>query len=749
MWLLILGTALAHSPHDVATVLSLAPDGTVLTNDSDQLAVSEDGGNTFSYVTWFDGEPLCAMADDRWSWQVAAEGGELWRTDDGGDSWSAVPGPSELSACFEAPGSEGLRWLAGPTGLWWSAAGDPWEGAEWAPEAAPVALAPLSDGRIVVVDRAGGVLRWSPDGSVEVLEARDVLGLATEGERVLLGRHEAPPLLSEDGGDTFLPLASGPLGARVLALQGSSLWAATDTEAVWSSEDDGQDWVLYGDGLDELAVGAGGPSDGIHYFHIRPEVDRTWLSGFEGIYWRGPEDSRWIQGALDTIPRVRTVAWLPGGELLVGSYGGGVTLGLPGEADWDEVSEGIGWPWPKQIQVAPRDPDTWFVVSGSALYSTFDAGQSWDTLPVLLGEAGDAMAPAPTYPDDPRLVVAGRNAGGDAGLAWSQDDGLSWTITPFPGTCRLKPTDILWHEAQGIWMACGTDGQLAWSEDGGQTLELGPTVGAQVEALVAGDDALWLATGDGLWRLVEGELTQVALAGEGLTALALREGELWTAVTGVGIEVVDASTGSTRSLDWPGAEPVEDLVVHEDLDQIAVGLRTGAWFSRDAGETWSQATDYDRVDEELQHWFLEGWAPTSREGAMRERLHRGEAGARAELRVDGVHLRLVGESRDGATLRITIDGEAAEVEVQGALGRLWGTDLESGMHLVEIEVLEGSFGLDGAERWRWEAPTREDDDTGSVTPPGDSKSCGCGAGKATLVWMPWAILFAARRRRER
>ena len=196
---------------------------------------------------------------------------------------------------------------------------------------------------------------------------------------------------------------------------------------------------------------------------------------------------------------------------------------------------------------------------------------------------------------------------------------------------------------------------------------------------------------------------------------------------------------------WPGPEPVEDIAVSPE-GVWAVGLRSGSFFSSDAGSSWEPATTYDRVDEELQHWTLSGWAPTSRDGAMRGRLHRGEAGAWAELRVEAEQIRLIGESRDGARLRLTLDGEEQEIEVQGGLGVHWGVDLAAGVHVLEVEVLEGVFALDGAERWRSDAPTLPDPqaDTGEG-PPSESRRCGCGSGGGG-AWL-LVLLPALRRRR--
>jgi len=741
-WIAYVAAALAHSPHDVASVLSLAPDGTVLTNDSNVLAASSDDGHTFDMVTWASGEPLCAIALSATNWLVADPEGSLWWTGDAGATWATVSGPDGLTACTEGP--QGVV-VGGPTGLWRGADGDAFVDLTVELEAAPVALAQLGSDALIGVDLAGGSFRVTSDGALEFLEPRDALSVAVDADRVLIGRSGAPPILSEDGGDTWLDLDAGPESLRVLAIAGEEILGASAEEAVWWSGDLGASWELSSDGLDPLAEGAGGPGDGVHYFQLRIDGERHWLGSFEGLYWRDPDDTRWRQGALDTIPRVRTVAWLPDGELLVGAYGGGVYRGGE-DLDWHEVAAPIGWPWPKQIFVAPEDPDHWFVVSGSALYFTEDAGETWDTHPVLLGEAGDAVAPAPGFPLDSRLVVAGRTGEGEGAVAWSSDGGTSWTASVLPGTCRQKPTDIVWTDEAGLWIACGTDGQLHRSDDGGQSWSGATVLDAQVEALIPGEGVVWAATRDGLWEVSSSGASQVDFAGETLTSGALWDGGVLVAVVGRGL--VHWSDSGAEALGWPSGDFVEDVAVADD-GRLAVGLRSGAWWSADDGLTWALACPYDRVDDQLQHWWLESWAPTSVDSAMRGIVQAGEAGATAELTLDGRQLRLIGSTRGEASVRVTVNGDAEELELDlpepGSL--LWAADVDDGVHTVQIEVLSGTLLLDGAERWRADAPPFElDGDTGG---PGTSgRTCGC-RGQSGAALIPILLAGWRRRRAER
>jgi len=192
---------------------------------------------------------------------------------------------------------------------------------------------------------------------------------------------------------------------------------------------------------------------------------------------------------------------------------------------------------------------------------------------------------------------------------------------------------------------------------------------------------------------------------------------------------------------------VEDVAVADD-GRLAVGLRSGAWWSDDDGQTWALACPYDRVDDQLQHWWLEGWAPTTVDEAMRGIVQAGEAGATAELTVDGEQLRLIGSTRGEATIRLTLNGEADELTLDltepGSL--LWAADVEDGVHTVQIEVLSGILLLDGAERWRGEAPPFEvDEDTGS--PAGSARTCGC-RGQSAATLLPILLLGWRRRRPE-
>ena len=722
------GVALAHSPHDAATVLSVAPNGAILTNDSDLIALSVDGGQTFSFRFWPDGAPSCLLAEDEATWVVGSAREGAFETTDGGASFRPVEEIASVTAC--AADAEG--WLVGgPEGIWAS------EGAGWTllgdPGGSPVSVGRDADGVYAVLED-GGLVELGV-GTI----APDALVVASDGVRTLVGRSDGPLLVRE--GSAWSVLEGSPEGVRVLHVAGGLILAATGTEAVWRSEDGGQSWALFDAGLDELALGWGGPGNDIHYYGLGMAGESEILASFEGLYrW---EEDRWVQGELDTVPRVRSVWWTPSGKLLVGAYGGGVYEGTPGGDDWREIAVDPGWPYPKQIRADEADEGWRFVVSGSVLYLSANGGESWDTAKTSMAESGDAMAPAPGFPADPRLAVAGRVSEGDGSVAWSTDAGATWGLTLLGAECQAKPSAVAWDEGDRLWAACGTGGALYRSVDGGQSFEEWLRMGTQINHLSPGE-LLVLGTDDGLWRLdPEGDHPdRLALEGESITALARdAAGEAWVGIGGVGVARVSTG-GQVTELRWPDGDLVEDIRVSATGD-LAVGLRSGAWWSADEGLSWSRACAYDRIDESLQQWWGTGWSEISVEGAMRGGAWDGKSGARATLITEGEQIRIIGGTSDHATLWIEVDGVGEEVEFtgEGELETVYGVDLPAGTHQLDLEVREGLFRLDGAERWLSGAPP---------LPPGPDAvtptRCGCRGGASGALLL---LLLPMSRRRRR
>lgn len=158
--------------------------------------VTEDGG------TSWDERPIgeddyhlnqIAPADDGTIY-VAAEAGHLYRSDDGGETWTSLPSPYEGSYFGVLPLTDGGLLAFGLRGNLYRSEdrGERWQQISTGTEATLMAGLELADGEVLVAGLAGVVLRSDDSGRSFALEAFDdrrghVAALAVDGEVVLFG----------------------------------------------------------------------------------------------------------------------------------------------------------------------------------------------------------------------------------------------------------------------------------------------------------------------------------------------------------------------------------------------------------------------------------------------------------------------------------------------------------------------------------------------------------------------------------
>lgn len=738
--MLLIPLALAHSPHDVTSVVSVAPDGAVATVEDDAIALSPDGRE----VAWFGfpfAEPSCVFALGGDTVVALAPGEGAWITPDAGASWSFAGGPVEARRCTRA--GEVLV-VAAADGVWTSD-----DGAEWS----PLGPAPLFGARDVAIDPAGApgasVFLVQDDGVAYALDAEEAgwaplsLGpyrtVAAGGGVALLAPERGPLQVVVDG----VPQAvdGAPADVRAVAVAPDGAWlAATATEAVWVSRDGGAGWALEAEGLEVLATGSGAPEDGVHYDELVATDDAWWLASWEGLFGRAPEEARWSQVPLRTIPLVNVLHWL-GDELLVGTNGGGLYRGVPGTSTWTDVSAAIGWPWTRQLAVSP-DGASWFVGAGNVIYISHDQGASWDVPPSRLPTGGDVVLVSPGFAEDREVLFAGVDAEGRSAVAWSADAGATWNPVPLPGECGAKPG---WGARTATWAWVTCHDELYASDDGGRSWTGSGRLGSEPVALVPdGDGAVWIAAEAGLHRAEgAGAPTLVGFGGDFLTAMAtLPDGAPLVAVRGAGLATLDGPVPG-----WPAAEPVEFLAISPD-GAVAVGSHLGLSLSTDGGATFAPACPYDRYDDRDQAFVRDGWTEAEDRRSKAQSVSVGGVGAVATWEVEGEGVALWGGA-DAATLEVTVDGFLEVVEVRGARtpSLLWSATLDPGWHEVTVRVTGGELRLDGGERWRWDAPyDPPDDDTGGAADDPGARACGCGGGSAGALGV--LALWGLRRRRS-
>lgn len=744
--------ASAHSPHDVADFVAVAPDGTVWTTDTEVLAWSSDGFQ-FQFMYPDFGYPICGFADSGTALVLGTEAGGVWRTDDGAEHWTALDGPTQVTSC----GHRGaVRLIGGVEGVWESD-----DGGDFTPLGAPDEVVDV-DGVDVGADGTRAVwsgrrvARWDGAAWVDLPGLPDpitAMGVADDGA-VWVGTADA--LYRCDDGARWTAVPDGPADARTFAFSGSTVLIGTSRTGIHASLDGGQTWTLSDTRFEAIQDGPGAPGDGVHFLDTAIADDGGWWSAqWEGIWHlpaaevaADPATGAWRQGALDIVPRTRTVQWVAPGDLLVGVYGGGIYRGTPGGQDWRLWAAGVGWPYPKQVLHTPTE--SW-VVSGVALYQSTDDGATWGTGNVGVSEIGDHVTVAPDFPDTPTIVAAGRDDGHGL-VVWSDDLGGTWHRVELPGTCADKPT-VVETDGPHTWIGCGPAGEVSLSADHGQTFTLMATLGANVNDILPEQPALF-ATDVGVLSTDDGvAFSPVALDGITVDKLARGpDGTLWAAVPGQGVgRIVD---GAWEPCGWPDLDRVEDLDVASD-GALAAGTREGAWVSTDACRTWTRANNYEFLDEITQFWhFSDDWVARDRVGAWAAQDIGATASdgvtPEAELQFVGEQVRLRGSSLDGCTLRITVDGAAEDVEVPAGkkdIGVLWADDLPAGLHTVGLALAAGTVYLDGAEVWRDDAPALTPTDSG--TPPEAERRCGCAAASPDRGALGMLAGMALIRRRRR
>ena len=731
--------AWAHSPHDVAGFVAV--NGKVVaTQEVDHLALSGDGGAHWNHLAAPVGTLRCAWVLDNGSVLAAGSAG-LARTDDGGGVWTSVSGPANVRICRRD--STGFL-LGAADAVWESPDGENWVASETDGSVANVVEGPnhalwalLEDARIY--RRDGGSRDTGGDSAGDTssdsgrptewqLVRADGRAIASDGRTLLIA--DATTLSASSDGTTFSDVTGAPSGILALSVSGDRIAAATATEAAWLSEDAGATWTFVHAGIDERSSGVGSPDDGVHYADLLVDGDTVWLASWEGLYSLVKGASRWTQAELRTIPLNVSVQWLADGSLLTAVYGGGVYRGLPGETGWLDVSEGIDWPWPRQILATEGGSGAWFVVGGKNLYRSDDVGHTWGVVHTGLETVGDWASVAATWPSDGRIAVAG-TAGGTGAVATSSDGGQTWSQVALSDPCTRKPNAVV-VLADRVLAVC--EGVL-WDGDSGVALY---TFGTEAHMLVPDGDGALIATGDGVYQLrpplEDGPIRE---AFSGLDVSDVRRdaaGDLW-ATTSVG--VVHTAGGEPVYSGWPTRDLSGTIDISSD-GVIAVGTYDGSFVTSD-GKRWSRATDWDRFDDGDQSWWFDHWGLTTEATAKGGVAHAGIKGQHAEWVVDGEILALRGWGE--GTVEIAVDGISdGGVRVPPTPNKsFWSKRVGSGRHTVSVDVIDGAIAIDGGERWR---------DAPGAVPLTAAPDCGCASTPPTL-WTALPAFLCLRRRKPR
>ena len=584
--------SLAYDPHN--------PDRIFLGTSSGQLFLSTDNGASWSRLAHFgtdddyvldhvvvdprNGETLYVAA---WSVNGQIEGGDVFRSDDGGKSWRALPGMHNKS----------VRALS-------MSVSDP-----------DTLVAGALDGVYRTSDGGASWQRISPDRHAEIKNIESIAVDPRSPKTVYAGTWHLA-WKTDDAGATWHPIRKGMIDdsdvfSVIVDRDNSSVVYASACSGIYKSEAAGELFhkiqgipfearrtrVLRQDPSNPATVYAG-------------TTEGLWRTQDAGKTWKRVSDSSVTVNDVLVDPRRPT-------RILLATDRGGVLASMDGGATFIASNQGFAHRQVHALLTDNRDPATLYagLVSDrefGGVFVSHDGGSHWQQRSSGLGgrdvytlaQAGDGS------------VLAGTNGG----IFLLERDGREWRPinsvvreTTVTKTVRVsakskKKKTVVSHVVKRAelnarvndlqvagdrWMAATADG-LYTSQDGGKTWRGGPVLGQNLilnvrsrgTFMVAATHSGVLVSSNGgeSWKLtaMPAYVTRVygvAIAPESELWVATREGALHSTDQGASWEHVLAGL------------PARDLGGFSYDEQgkrlLATGLVTGDVFSSaDSGHSW-------------------------------------------------------------------------------------------------------------------------------------------------------------------
>jgi len=422
--------ACAHSPHDPIDGLALSPefadDQTAFIAIRDVLLRSTDGGwewqqlwNGLTHVAPFSGVVVSPAFGDDATVFATTEGDGVFRSTDGGETWSpSSTGMVDLrveeialsptfaaddeAAALTADGTlhlsqdGGATWFPVDTGndevtaLGWVDVGRLWIGSgggliselvDGGPSdfgridsagAITVIAGSLTEDRIgstvFVGTQRGGVFR-TLDGGATFEDANNGLSDAAQNDPDPDEINVQSIAISANAGADGVVLLSAKDRAPFLSRDGGSAWAIAEAGVTCDDQPYGEAQYADAPQFRELAISNGFAEDGT-----------VFLAGFDGLFRTSDQGERWVQ--VETLP-VGTIKGLDvSGSTAIGlaTYGGGAYVGDESLGDWVVANEGLITTRLVDIAFSPDFAVDDVLYSGSSgrMLISKNAGASWD-----------------------------------------------------------------------------------------------------------------------------------------------------------------------------------------------------------------------------------------------------------------------------------------------------------------------------------------------------------------------------------
>lgn len=578
------------------------------------------GGNVRALVT-SPAEGSVAIVGCGFS--MASDAGGVWRSTDGGYTWSAsdLQGTPVNDACAAGPSAPQTFYAATRTGLYVSED----EGSTW------TQVPGLGSSYVIGI----GVNTADPDLLIAGLSSNNGIRRSTDGGEtweevglsegymkgfgtdpnnpdtmyVAMSGLDYPLYRSIDGGDNWLPMGPAGSGWGLLACPGddSSILMLTHDDGYYLSGDYGSTWGLVVEGTSYAPAVYDG-----EYFYAPIIGEGVWESSDGGVNWGESADgivaSYWQAGCatssgylaghyggvyMETVPMegfsvsqegidnafVHAVAYMEQtGELLAGGDYHGLWRSPDGGETWELIGDGLeNWTiygiWPETD--LHYGPDTLWAATGEGVYRSFDGGETW----LGAGLEGTQVSDVVFDPSDPDRAWAGTAASGvsyttDGGDTWQQSSGLPFAL--YPSLDLLPMGDslriLLSYQQLGDGVYYSDDGGVSFSLADGPSGSYRPGLSTRWS-----DNRAYCATDGGVWRSDDGGETWESCPGSsGLlwSVMGTRDENVLAGTNGSGVSWSPDGGDSWQPLNQ-GIENrvVWDIVYGESGNQLFAGLR--------------------------------------------------------------------------------------------------------------------------------------------------------------------------------
>ncbi|MAF12856.1 hypothetical protein CMK11_20595 [Candidatus Poribacteria bacterium] len=516
----------------------------------------------------YTGEALGIFAAPSGSLFVGLEVGAVYRSDDGGDSWShkSVGIESPFPTAFAASGTyvfavtyyghvyrtddNGESWVRKDTGVTWGGAD---LGANMASHA----------GGVFLGTSAGGVFRTDDDGETWTQKngglpaSAKVTRYAAIGSTLFAAVWNAGIYKTEDAGESWTLTPGSTTHPNDLVAAGSSLYVAHDS-SVSRSGDGGATWSVVYTGSNtctRLLATAGSV-----FVYVNTD----------GVYRTDNDGATWALKAAGLFSEATIYRFATDGTAAYIASMGGVFRTLDNGESWQGSQTGIVSAHVNGIYFSASDM---YAATNQGVFHSGDGGFTWNAR-----SAGLAYSVTETLVQADGYLLVGTSRG----VYRSSDGGVSWVVSL---DASPQHYDLTVH-GSSVYIARneGSPQNVARTSDGGATWEyVGtglPSSGAG--ALLSTGSTLFVGLQQGVYRSEDNAAswTATSLTTGNVLDLAQSDGTLFAAT----------ETGLYRSADgdvWEESLAGSTYRVAEFADSVYVGIAgAGVFRSDDAGVTW-------------------------------------------------------------------------------------------------------------------------------------------------------------------